>query len=553
MDQHEYGCLPGTRTEVLSQIKDWASSPQDRPIFWLNGRAGTGKSTISRTIARYFKDSKVLGASFFFKRGEGDRRSARKFFPTIIKQLVILIPRLIPMIQKTLGDEPEIAGKSLKEQFDKLLFQPLQSLPASNTLPPIMVIVLDALDEGESDGEMRLLLQLLPQLRDIQSFCLRVFLTSRPEWPILQEFSKITSHEYKDLILHEVPAPVIQHDISLFLNYRLSAIRSDHFLPNNWPGDVNFDTLVRLSVPLFIFAATVCRLLQDPQCDPEATLSRVLAYENDGSEFNATYLPVLDRLLHGQNERKKRQLVQEFHGIVGVIVVLHSPLSVISLSKLLMLSKEQIVRRLSFLHSVLDIPNDLTQPIRLFHLSFRDFLLDPETRNKTSFAVDEKTIHSILAEKCLLACQKLRKNICRLKSDGTYRAEIDHRTIDVYFSAELRYSCRYWAHHTAQCIEVSDVKCSALSFLQEHFLHWVEAMSLLGLISEVVGIFNLLQSALQVKFINGNTWIVLIEIGRSRLHSIRIFARCKTLCSQKSSDSGRGTPSALLCRVGLCT
>lgn len=47
MDQHEGECYPGTRTELLKQIHDWGSSSQGQCMFWLHGRAGTGKSTIS--------------------------------------------------------------------------------------------------------------------------------------------------------------------------------------------------------------------------------------------------------------------------------------------------------------------------------------------------------------------------------------------------------------------------------------------------------------------------------------------------------------------------
>jgi hypothetical protein len=114
------------------------------------------------------------------------------------------------------------------------------------------------------------LLDLLLQLQNTQAVSLRVFVTSRPEWPILQEFSKITSREYKDLILHEVSAPVIYHDISLFLKHRLSAIQVDYALLDDWPGDANFKSLVKLSVPLFIFAATACRLIEDYRWDPGA-------------------------------------------------------------------------------------------------------------------------------------------------------------------------------------------------------------------------------------------------------------------------------------------
>lgn len=499
MDQHEDECLPGTRTELLCQIAEWAVSPQGKCIFWLNGMAGTGKSTISRTTAKSFKETKLLGASFFFKRGEGDRGNAMKLFSTITRQLVVRLPQLIPGVQRALDDDPDVVGKSLKEQFDKLLLQPLLRLEASYLPTPTLVIIIDALDECERDEDIRIILQLLPQLRDLKAVRLRFLLTSRPEWPILREFSKTTRHEHDILVLHEIDKSAIEHDISLFLRHRLSAISADRSLPAGWPGDTTIRSLVKLSVPLFIFATTACRILEDPQWDPVDSLAEILGHRNDGSQFSGTYLPVLNRLLKGQSRNQERKLIQEYQEILGAIVMLESPLSVVSLSHLLSVTEGQIDRRLKSLHSVLNIPGDLARPVRLFHLSFRDFLLDQETRG-SPFWVDEKQTHQRLTTRCLYVCDTLRKNICGVKY-GTKRVEIDRQVIDHSISPELQYSCRYWAHHLTQSKLTVAAMDNALSFLEKHFLHWIEAMSLLGLVSEVFGIISVLQAALQVSLI----------------------------------------------------
>jgi hypothetical protein len=497
-DQHEDQCLPGTRTDLLSQIREWASSPQGRCILWLNGIAGTGKSTISRTIARTFSESKSLGASFFFKRGEIDRGNARKLFPTIARQLAISIPGINPVLQKAVYENPGILTKTMREQFEKLLLQPLHSLKQSEIPSQAIVIVVDALDECDGDSDIRLILQLLPQLQNLAATRLRVFLTSRPDLPIRLGFLKIADDDHRDFVLHDIPLEVIKHDISLFFDCRLTDIRTERFLPSDWSGDEALQKLVALSVPLFIFAATICRIFEEPDWDPRNSLTEILTRQNDQSKLDRTYLPVLDRLLGKQHEKQKEKLVSEFRQVIGAIVTLESPLSIPSLAKLLYLPERLIRLRLDPLQSVLRVPDNETVPVRLFHLSFRDFLLDPDTRKKNPLGINETEMHYMLAKQCLLISQSLRKNICGLPSFGTERTEIDRYCIDRSLPPELQYACRYWAYHLVQCINLIEIMHTAFSFLQTHFLHWVEAMGVLGLTSEVVGILHLLQTVITV-------------------------------------------------------
>jgi pantothenate kinase-related protein Tda10 len=83
IDERDARCHPDMRIDLRDKIKDWARIPNGECIFWLNGKAGTGKSTISLTIAQTFADNEELGASFFFKGEEGDRGKPIRFFTTI--------------------------------------------------------------------------------------------------------------------------------------------------------------------------------------------------------------------------------------------------------------------------------------------------------------------------------------------------------------------------------------------------------------------------------------------------------------------------------------
>lgn len=488
-NEHDAECLPGTREEILQQIKQWGSSVQGQCMFWLCGRAGTGKSTISRTVARMFKEQGQLGANFFFKRGEGDRGNAKRLFSAITRQLVTVIPHLTCGVSNAIDDDPDISTRSLKEQFNKLLLQPLSGLDQSQHTAN-MLIVIDALDECDREEDIQAILELLPRLQELTSVHWKIFLTSRPELSIHQSLKGMKDCEHRDFILHEIPKSEIEQDISTFLKHKLSEIRVKREQNLEWPGEVTTQNLVKISVPLFICAATICRQLEDIQWDPDETLIEILTYKN-GNEFEGTYMPVLDRLFIKQNEHKKKRLIEEFQKVIGAIILFKTPLPIASISRLTGVRESLIELRLNSLQSVLSVPDDATKPVRLFHLSFRDFLLDANIREKTECWVDEKKKHSDITLQCLRVMREgLKKNLCILEHDGTQRIDIDQCLIDKSIPPELQYSCRYWVQHLEQCEDPMEKMDDVYSFLQEHFLYWMEAMSILGLASELVGMID---------------------------------------------------------------
>jgi hypothetical protein len=76
--------------------------------------------------------------------------------------------------------------------------------------------------------------------------------------------------------------------------------------------------------------------------------------------------------------------------MLGSIVVLLSPFSAHSLSRLLQIPKEDINETLEDLHAILDIPKDQIRLLRLHHPSFRDFLLEKERCGDLNFWADGK-------------------------------------------------------------------------------------------------------------------------------------------------------------------
>lgn len=501
-EEHNARCLPNTRTELLDEITEWAKNKDSKPMFWLSGMAGTGKSTIARTIAQSFARQNQLGASFFFKKREGERGNASRFFTTIATDLVACEPGILPGIKSALDADPAISERALKDQFEKLIMQPLLGIPQARPQALARVVVIDALDECEREDDIRTILQLLARTKDIRPVSLRVLVTSRPELHIRLGFRHMPNGTYQDLILHEVPKNTVEHDIRLFLKHELSAIQQARLLSSDWPTTDQIQALVELAVPLFIFAATICRYVGTKGGDPEEYLNKVLEYRKSTfSQLDQTYLPVLDQLLSEQEEGDKETWLHALRELVGSIVVLESPLSVASLANLLKIPPKQVKCRLDALHSVLNVPDNEDIPIRLLHLSFRDFLTDPQKQGKSVFWVDEKEIHKKLTSCCLELMSEtggLRQDMCNLSRPGALRSEIDEQTIASSLSPELQYACHYWVHHLEQSQEhIKDGDRTHL-FLQKHFLNWLEVMSLIEATNECVYLLKRLQALTEV-------------------------------------------------------
>ncbi|KAK4646181.1 hypothetical protein QC761_0040130 [Podospora bellae-mahoneyi] len=509
-DEHDARCHPETRTDLLKDIKEWAGSPKGEGIFWLNGMAGTGKSTISRTVAQSFADQGLLGASFFFKRGERDRSNAARLFTTIATQLTVKEPGLAAHIRAAIEADPSIIRKVLKEQFKQLILKPLENLGGNLDGTKTIVLVIDALDECERDDDIKVIISLLSQAKSLGSIRLKAFLTSRPELPIRLGFKEIKD-KYQDLVLHEIPKPIIEHDIATYLNFELAKIRNDYNalspggrqLPHDWPGSQIIKDLVQMAVPLFIFAATACRFIRDRKYGgPDRQLAKLLAYQtSQQSKLDATYLPVLEPLFVDLTDLE-HDFLNEFQQIVGTIVLLAEPLSTTSLSKFIQIDRDIVIDRLDSLHSVLNVPTSAESPVRIFHLSFRDFLVDPAKAKEQKtypFWVDEKATHRRIATRCLdLLSDYLKKDICDLRMPGTARADIESSVIDLHLPSDVRYACLYWVYHVQQSSSRISDDHQVYTFLERHFLHWLEALSLLGKISVTIGMIRDLQGLLTI-------------------------------------------------------
>jgi hypothetical protein len=411
----------------LNRVYKWADGEGEQYIFWLSGLAGTGKTTVARSVARWYHAKQRLGASFFFSRGGGDVGRAGRFVTSIAVQLARSVSGVRRYISNALLQRPEIASQSLRDQWQYLVLEPLSKLKG----PVIFVLVIDALDECEGSNDTQLIAQLLAMSGLLENVRLRVFLTSRPEVLIQCGLGQVPEAKRRDFLLHKVSPSIIDHDIRLFLEYHLNLIGEGDGQELGWPGAEVIQSLVRSASGLFIWAATACRFISEGLFAEERL--QVLANSSDcdsaaspEQHLNQLYLTVLQKSI--QSSYTAGELAKYYsimRQILGSIVALSSPLSVASLGMLILIPEQRVIRMLKELHAILDVLKDYSQPLRLHYLSFRDFLFSKDRCEDKNFWIDERQAHAALASNCIqLMSSTLKQDICGMRASGTLAADI---------------------------------------------------------------------------------------------------------------------------------
>ena len=485
---HHNKCLPGTRESVLENIMLWAKNSQNQNVFWLNGLAGTGKSTIAQSFSERVADDGILGASFFCSQDYLDRKELRNIFPTLAYQLACCYPQFRNHIVSILKENPTLTHSSLISQLENLLVKPFSGMSIS------CVIVIDALDECIDDQPASAILSVLGRFAK-QLPLVKFFITGRPEprirtgfrLPLLQPLTQI-------FLLHEVELSSVKDDIRLYLTQRLTKIarqRSDLDLPNPWPHDYEIEILTNKSSGLFIFASTLARFIESEHHQPNERLQLVVSTTDSTMHEGRAGIDSLysQILLHAFSDVHDPEVFDNMRWVLGAIVLAFNPLSRRELSTILGVPMALISTTLRHLHSVVLVPTDDSKEIRVFHKSLPDFLQDPDRCTDPRFYTNATVCHSTMALGCLKLVKELRRNPCSLPP-FTMNQDVPNlpQLLENKLGGAIQYACSYWAKHLSLS-QISgdyvDRIILAISMLGNS-PPWIEVMSLENHLESVI-------------------------------------------------------------------
>ena len=369
---------------------------------------------------------------------------------------------------------------SVALQLKHFILEPAKRL---EIIGPIL-IVFDAVDEsGDRDARTFLLKAMLADLSALPSN-FRILVTSRPESDIEEQLGSnphVWQKRMEDL-------PNTAQDIRLYIESQLSSIKK---LNVKWPKDEWLDRLVDLAEGLFQWASTMCRFVKGDKkagIDPVQQITSLFS-----PEYSARQLPALDKLylqvLRQTFPTDNPVHAMKFRSVMAPILAAKQPLSVDSLKKLTRLASDDealehpIDLILRPLGALLRGVAETSSPVQPLHTSFRDFLRDDERSGE--WYVDTSKEHDHFSAACLDTMQTcLRFNICDLETSYLANVDVLHLSsrIRQAIPPHLMYACHFWADHLFSSSLAPEILGQVKLFMTTHFLHWLEAMSLMAAI-----------------------------------------------------------------------
>ncbi len=499
-------CLEKTRTDVLQRIQEWFTGVDESqsPVFWLNGMAGLGKSTIAYSISQWAKAEGVLKGSFFFNRDEPDLRDYTLVLPTLSHQLAHLDYGFRKALAVTLTKNSDCHRKTASEQFSLLIRGPLN---AANQIAPNkpFLIVIDAVDECTSEEGIKEVLGILLDGIKNAPRPFRIFITGRPDTAIEQFFRE---KKYEGVVLQEIEKSIVQLDIKAYLldGFTHPPPSQAALLPPGWPTDEDFASLLEDCGELFVYAATALRFIFDNDArtgKPKDRLRILLENRDNTKSFNKLdklYLDILNNIIYSlKTSGLADQEANITRNLFETIVLLPNPLPSYYFFRFLGIDEDIIRAGLDRLHSIMVIPefNSMKESPRFYHKSFSDFIADPKRCTDKKFVVDRDDPDSDgrMCSRCLDTMMRCLSGDT-LTTDSTKRSDTntgsqtdDQRPRETMitwpFPPDFRYAYSSWVTHLLRARKGDPLVVDRLSkFVKGYLLFWLEAVSYLGMVED---------------------------------------------------------------------
>ncbi|KAH8807357.1 WD40-repeat-containing domain protein [Xylogone sp. PMI_703] len=466
------------------EFTNWNSNNPKR-ILWIKGDAGKGKTMLLMGIIReldtqretHFDDNSHL--SYFFCQGTNNKLNTAT---SILRGLIWMLLRQQKSLIHYLDEYKDLGDKLFESQTSfSNLKKVLCNMLKDKSLERAYVIV-DALDEcrREEPG----LLQLLELISDISTNNDNVkwLLTSRNEIDIERSLKE---DEVRKRLSLELNAASVASAVKVYIDYKMSELAETYreiYINNKKPEvQQKFEQLLeqvaneihQKANGTFLWVALVFRRIKEIGCSVDRILNLI---RGTPSGLNELYEQMMKRAMSSNDSELCEQ-------VLLAMANAYRPLHLSELEGLAALTEWVIPQDIVKLCGLLTIGED--DVVYFVHQSAKDYLM-----KSAIFPDGHIKGHQLLVTQSFSTMEQiLKRDIYQLNHPGFPIAEVEVPPGNPL--GPIRYACVYWvdhlceAEHDYQGIGGYDTG-KINSFLRVHFLHWLEALSLIGSISDGV-------------------------------------------------------------------
>ncbi|KAJ5206563.1 hypothetical protein N7472_003011 [Penicillium cf. griseofulvum] len=442
-------------TDEYKNFVDW-EDPTSPSLLWISGQAGTGKTMLMVGVVQDIKKRRLVSLvapdiSYFFCQGTNEQLgNASAALRSLLWLLLLQQPQLISHVRK----EYETSGQKLFEDSLalKAMGRILEAMLEDHALDRVFLLI-DALDECDEKTRQQLLDTVLSTTRRPSRF--KWLISSRPLREIEIKMTRI-GKPIKHLKLDEYS---LERPIQSYIDYKVLQLRSKEEYGSDHLNDLASEMRQRAS-NTFLWVALVCKELSRTE---DYLWSDII--ETVPKQLTELYNYLLERIENLEWQRES-EYCKKVLTVVALACRETTLDEVASLAGLSPGATEAVVNKCG---SFLTVRKNT---VYLIHQSAHDYLSGNLGR-----------LHKLAPESAHLELFQLCLKVQIPGPDPL---------------SSVRYACRYWVHHLQQSNVSVDDRSEVYRFLQVHFLHWLEALSLIGAISESVSLIITLQSLVKL-------------------------------------------------------
>ncbi|KAH7134345.1 WD40-repeat-containing domain protein, partial [Dactylonectria macrodidyma] len=449
--------------------------PESR-LLWIKGDPGKGKTMLLCGIIDELQKESSQTISYFFCQATQDHqlRNATAVLRSLIWLLCSSQPHLTSHVRKRYDEE----GKDLF--VDVSAFSALEEILQEILEDPSLedaVFIIDAMDECSEETRT----ELIDLVVRFSESCHAKWIVSSRNWPAIEEQFEVAD---KVKVSLELNKDAVSKAVDIFIDSKVDHLARVKRYDAKTKETV-YDTLRQKANDTFLWVALVCTELARPNIRSWNTMDTLYSIP-EGLE--KLYERMFEYTLNCVDAAYCRQ-------ILATTCITFRPIAFDELRVLVKaledFNTEQLEQMIGECGSFLTLEEGI---VYFVHQSAQDFLLK---QADDTFPTSIKGQNCLIFRRSLEVLTELKRNPYRLQSPGVLINEISRPDPDPL--AHFQYSCVHWVDHLEQADDernTSDVE-KIVQFVEARLLYWLEALSLLGKMSEGAHAVQKLKSMMQ--------------------------------------------------------